>query len=279
MTIERRLGCEMVGLSTDSKPDYPGLQDFRFYEVDTGYIYRHTGAAWGILDGGAATQTITGKTISNLDNNFGDTIAVDLPGSFGYSRNGSFIPGVNGPWLGGAFGGMNVVVGAGENPINGLDSGEGNYQNFKGNLTTEKMGIQSTSSTNSLITTRQQQPYAAVRCKIDSTAGVRLWFGFTSLQALPVSNTILGTTDSGVIIGYGSATTNFTAYNNDGAGGAAMTNNFGAGVAKDNNWHTFEIAMTLTTVTCALDGASVLMSSQIPATSTPLYFNCLVQYV
>jgi len=279
MVIERRIGCELIGLSTDTKPDYPGLIEHRFYETDTGYIYYHTGAAWGILRGGAAPATLTNKTISALDNDFSRTVAVDFPLSFGYKRSGSFIPAVNNPYLGGAFGGMNVTVGAAQTAFGALDDSEGAYQNFRGTATTEKMGIQSTSSTNSLITTRQQQPYAVVRCRVDATSGIRFYFGFTSLQTLPASNTPLATTDAGVIIGYGSATTNFTAYNNDAAGGAADTNDFGAGVAKDNNWHTFEILMTLTTVTCILDGVSVLLSDQLPPVSTPLYFNCLVQYV
>lgn len=279
MVVERRIGCEMIGLSSDVKPDYPGIIDYRFYEIDTGYIYYYTGAAWGVVSGAAAPEIYAGKTVSNMDNSFSDAIAVDLPTSFGYKRSGSFIPAVNGPWLAGAFGGMNVTVGASENPINGLDSGEGNYQNFKGNLTGEKLGINSTSSTNSLITTRGQQPYVSVRCKIDSTTGVRLWFGFTSNQTLPASNTVLGTTDSGVIIGFGSATANITAYNNDGAGGAAALSNFGSGVVKDNSWHTYEIAMTTTTITCSLDGQEILLSDQLPNASTNLYFNCLVQYV
>lgn len=279
MVITRRLGCEMIGLSTDSKPDYPGLADFRFYETDTGYLYYHGGAAWAAIRGGAAVATFTNKTISALDNNFSSSVAVDFPLSLGYKRSGSFIPAINGPYLGGAFAGMNVSVGASENPFGTFDASEGACQNFRGNTTGEKMGIQSTSSTNSLITTREQQPYAAVRLKVDSTSGIRLWFGFTSLQTLPSSNTVLGINDAGVIIGFGSATTNITAYNNDAAGGAAMTSDFGAGVAKDNNWHTFEILMTTTTVTCSLDGTDILLSTQLPPSSTSLYFNCVVQYV
>lgn len=279
MTVERRLGCELIGLSTDGKPDYPGMAEHRFYETDTGNISYHTGAAWGIVRGPAAPATLSNKTISAIDNDYELSIAADFPLTYQYRRTGSFIPAVNGPYLCGALGGMGVTVGASENAFSLIDSAEGHCQNFRGNLTGEKMGIQSTTTTNSLITTRGQSPYVAVRCKVDATAGVRLWIGYTSLQTLPASNTILGTTDSGVFIGFGSATTNFTVYNNDGAGGAAMTSNFGAGVAKDNNWHTFEITMTVTTVTCALDGVQVLLSSQLPATTTPLYFNCLVQYV
>lgn len=275
--MERRLGCEIVGLSTDVKPDYPGVAEYRFYEVDTGNIYYHTGAAWGIVAGAASTQTMTGKTVSNMDNGFGDVSAVDLPMSYGYKRTGSFIPAVNGPWLVGAFGGMLVSVGASENPISGLDGAEGHYQNFRGNLTGEKLGIQSTSSTNSLITTRQQSPSLKVRCKVDIASGIRMWIGFTSNQTLPASNTVLATTDSGTIIGFGSATANFTIYSNDGAGGAAATVDFG--IPKDNDWHTYEIVMTPTTVTCTMDENAQLLSTQLPAASTPLYLNCLVQYV
>lgn len=276
MVVERRIGCELVGLSTDAKPDYPGLIDYRFYEVDTGNVFYYFGAAWSPVIGPADIGTFTNKTISALDNDFSRGVAVDFPLTFGYKRTGVMMPGVSGPYLAGSFGGMLVTTGSGQNPICALDNVEGAYQNFQANTTGEKMGIQSTTSTNSMITTRAQQPYLAVRARIDSTAGDRLYIGYTSNQTLPASNTPLASTDSGVMLGFGSANSTFMVYYNDGTT-TAVSQNFGT--TKDNNWHTFEIAMTITTVTCSIDGSPVLLSSQIPNVSTPLYLNCVAQYV
>jgi hypothetical protein len=276
MTIERRLGCEFVGLSTDAKPDYPGIIDYRFYEVDTGTIYYYGGAAWAAVQGSKAVSNYTNKIMTTTDNDFKDAVAVDYPLSFGYHRNGSFIPAVSGPYLGGALAGMAVSVGAAENAFSSLDTDEGAYQNFRGNASGQVLGIQSTSSTNSMITTRGQNPYLKVRCKVDVAAGVRLWVGFTSNQTLPASNTVLGSSDSGIIMGFGSATTNFSVFYNDGTTTAA-TQAFS--LAKDNDWHTYEITMSLTTVICSLDGQQILLPTQIPNTATSLYLNCLVQFV
>lgn len=109
MTVERRIGCEMVGLSTDAKPDNSGLFDFRFYEVDTGNIYYYGGAAWAPVQGNRANLAYSNKIISALDNDFENSAAVDFPLSFGYHRNGSLIPGVSGPYLGGSFAGMSEI--------------------------------------------------------------------------------------------------------------------------------------------------------------------------
>lgn len=279
MTIERRLGCELVGLSSDSKPDHDGLDGFRFYESDTGLVYYYTGVMWTPIIGYAETESFSNKTISALDNTISGLATQNSLG-VGAKRCGSFIPGVNGPSLIGSFGGMNATVGASEFIISKNDDDEGAYQNFKANATTEKLGIQSTSSTNSLITTFGQNPYVKFRLRVDNATGIRFYLGWTSLQALPATNTPLGSADSGVIIGYGSSTANFTVYNNDGSA-AEVTNNFGSGVAKDAGWHTFEIDATGNNVcVCRLDGANdVTLGDRIPVNTTNLYFNCVVQYV
>lgn len=276
MVVEQRIGCEFVGLSTDAKPDNAGMFDFRFYETDTGTIYYYAGAAWAAVQGAFGQVSYANKTITALDNDFEDSVAADFPLSFHYHRTGSLIPAVNGPYLCGALAGMNVSVGAGESAFSSLDSNEGNYQNFRTNLTGQTAGINSTSSTNSLITTRGQQPTITVRCKVDQASGVRLWIGFTSLQTIPASNTVLGSADSGIMLGFGSTTSNFSVFYNDGTAAAGVQ---AFSQAKDNNWHTFQIAMTVTTVTASLDGEQILLSSQIPNVSTNLYFNCLSQFV
>jgi len=279
ITIERRIGCEFVGMSSYTKPDHAGLAGFRFYEVDTGLIYYHTGVVWTPISGYAETESYSNKTITATDNTI-TGLATQSSLALNAKRTGSFIPAVNGPALIGALGGMLVSTGASENPFSAIDDNEGNYQNFRGNLTTEKMGIQSTSSTNSMNTTFGQNPYVRFRLRLDNTAGIRFYFGYTSLQALPASNTPLGSADSGVIIGFGSSTANFTIYNNDGST-TAQTADFETPTAKNAAWHNFTIDATgNNVVVCSLDDTnSLTLGSRIPANATTLYFNCVVQYV
>ncbi len=266
-------------MSAYSKPDHDGLAGFRFCECDTGVIYYHTGVMWTPISGYAETESYSNKTISSMDNTI-TGLAVQSSISQNAKRLGSFIPAVNGPALTGAFGGMLVSTGASETPFSSIDNAEGHYQNFRGNLTTEKMGIQSTSVTNSMVTTFGQNPYVKFKLRMDNTTGIRFYFGFSSLQALPVSNTPLGSADSGVIIGFGSATANFTVYNNDGSA-AAVTGDFATPTPKDAAWHSFTIDATGNNVCiCRLDDTnSVTLGEKIPANATTLYFNCVVQYV
>lgn len=279
MVAERRIGCEFVGLSTDSKPDHAGLIGFRFYEVDTGLIWYHTGVVWTTVSGYSDPDPVANKIITASDNTI-TGLASQSSLALGAKRNGSFMAGINGPALIGTFAGMLTSTGASENPFCDIDANEGAYQNFRTNLTTEKGGIQSTSASNSLTTTFGQDPYVKFRIRVNNTSGIRLYFGFTSLQALPATNTPLGSADSGVIIGYGSATANFTVYNNDGTA-AAQTANFGSGIVKDAAWHDFEIDATGNNVcVCRIDGGNdVTLGSRIPANTTTVYFNCVVQYV
>jgi len=114
------------------------------------------------------------------------------------------------------------------------------------------------------------------RFKVDSTTSARVYMGFTSLATLPISDTPLGNTDSGVMIGFRSTDANYSVFNNDGSGAMVVT---ASSTAKDANFHTMEVKILASgNAICSLDGTTIAtVSTRLPATTTNLFFNCVAQ--
>jgi hypothetical protein len=119
---------------------------------------------------------------------------------------------------------------------------------------------------------------AVIRWKIDSAISARMYFGFTSATTLPISDTPIANTDSGVIIGFRATDSDFTVISNNGNGTATATS---LGVTKDANFHTMEINWTPSgSVNVILDGARTTTISTVrdlPAPTANLFFNAVVQ--
>ena len=118
---------------------------------------------------------------------------------------------------------------------------------------------------------------AKIRWKIDSTTTSRLWFGFTSATALAISDTPLATTDSGIVVGFSAAGTNYVILHNDGATSVTSDNVTGP-IAKDANFHTVEISwLAAGNITVTFDGIAQTISADLPATTANLFFNAVGQ--
>jgi hypothetical protein len=116
------------------------------------------------------------------------------------------------------------------------------------------------------------------RGKIDSVgSGVaRLYFGVSSNSAPNISDTIANG-DSLVLVGFKAADANYSIYHNDGTAGHATTAITGA-IAKNTSFHTIEIEWTAGgNVVVTFDGTSQTISTDLPATTTNLFFHCLAQ--
>lgn len=119
---------------------------------------------------------------------------------------------------------------------------------------------------------------AATRAKIDSTATSKFLFGFTSNSTLPVAAATqpLGTTESGVIVGFvetGTGSTNWTIWHNDGATSVTADNVSGP-IAKDANMHSIEINWSASgNVTVLFDNVVQVLTVDLPALTANLYFN------
>lgn len=121
------------------------------------------------------------------------------------------------------------------------------------------------------------------RFKLDSTTSARFYFGLTSATSLPISESPLGNTDHGIIVGFNAADTNYQVRTNDGATSVTTTQLVGPGaaaVAKTaaTAFHTIEINWTASgNYNVIYDGTTHTISTDLPATTADLYPNLMVQ--
>jgi parallel beta-helix repeat protein len=159
------------------------------------------------------------------------------------------------------------------------DTTEGTVSNFLSTTTiNQNIGVVSAANTNGT-TRRSIVTRARMRSKVDTVAGSvsRLYFGFTSASALPISDTPLATTDHGIIVGFSSTDTTYQIYHNDGATSVTKDAVTGA-IAKGTGFHTIEINWAASgNINVIFDGVTQVISTDLPATTTNLNFNAVVQ--
>lgn len=120
-----------------------------------------------------------------------------------------------------------------------------------------------------------------VRCKADSTTNCRLYVGVTNSATLNVADTVLGTSDKGVVFGFNTAAANFIARGNDGSGAATV---YDTGVAKNANFNTLELNWpgqgATGPVNILLNGTEVseiTAAGDLPAETDNLFFHFQIQ--
>lgn len=122
---------------------------------------------------------------------------------------------------------------------------------------------------------------AQTRAKVDTTTASKFLFGFTSATVLPTAAATqpLSASDHGVIVGFvetGTGSTNWSIWHNDGSGAVAVDNVSGP-IAKDANMHTIEINWSASgNVNIVFDNVNQTITSDLPATSSNLFFNEVV---
>jgi hypothetical protein len=122
---------------------------------------------------------------------------------------------------------------------------------------------------------------AQTRAKVDTTTASKFLFGFTSATPMPTAAATqpLGAADHGVIVGFvetGTGSTNWSIWHNDGSGSVAVDNISGP-VAKDATMHTIEINWSASgNVNILFDNITQTITSDLPATSSNLFFNEVV---
>jgi len=224
-------------------------------------------------------QTITQKTADVKSNNF-----VGVAQNPVYKRWGAYQPitatsGTTAAVVGKLEGILanHVPNGPGTN-TNTWDSTEGLLINLV-TTTTINQNAGLVSPTAGLGVFRRERAAKMVyRGKLDAVASnvSRLYFGVSSNAAPNISDTIANG-DSLVLVGYKAAATNFEIYHNDGTGAHATTTVSGT-IAKNTNFHTIEIEWTAGgNVVITFDGTSQTISTDLPATTTNLYFHLLAQ--
>jgi hypothetical protein len=117
----------------------------------------------------------------------------------------------------------------------------------------------------------QWNPIFKFKFAIPASANTRLQIGFSSNATIPVSDTLLSNTDSGVLVGYRSTgDTNFMVFNNDGSGAMVATS---TGVAIDTAVHVVEIAFDNSVPNCVIkiDGnVTNTITTRLPASTTTM---------
>ena len=173
-----------------------------------------------------------------------------------------------------------TATGAGT-PSNIWDTTEGLYSNHVSGTTSGNIaGLASPANAPGLLKITAGS-MMRVRCKVDTTTSSRLYFGVSSASTLPTSDTPLATTDKGVIVGFTTADSNFTARGNDGSGTAGS---YSMGVAKNNSWNTFEISWIgsglVGPVQISLNGTlatTISSSADLPGDLDTMFFHLQVQ--
>lgn len=270
MTVVRYGGLVMVGLAADTKPNHAGLAGWRFLESDTGFLHYHNGSSWTKIQGYDKTETLLNKTIDAEGNNLVGIL--QSPFTTTYKRQGfmsvsanpanSVLSALSGWPTGGTLSTTN-------------DAGEGWCNNFNSSSSGAIIGYLS-NATYQLPAQRNFNTYLKVRAQVSTTTSSRLYIGFSSLNLLTASDTILSTSDHGCIMGFSTATANFSVFHNDGSGAQVVDS---MGLAKDNAWHTYEMAMTASgNIVCKIDNANtVTVSADLPGNTTNLYGNVVMQ--
>jgi parallel beta-helix repeat protein len=222
-----------------------------------------------------ATTTFSNKSLAADTNTLSGVFQDTLMRRVGY-----LYPGTSGTSVM-VFGGIitgGTVPATGTNSFT-FDTTEGTVAVLASTTTiNQNIGLISQATTSG-ITRRSVYTRARMRNKVDAVASSvsRLYFGFTSASALPISDTPLATTDSGIIVGFSSTDTTYQIYANDGATSVTKTTVTGS-ISKNTNFHTIEINWAASgNVNVIFDGVSQTISTDLPATTTALNFNAVVQ--
>lgn len=227
------------------------------------------------LVGKATTDTLTNKTIDargtgNVLSNHAINPRVMRWGTFQAAG------GTTATTIGSVTGilGSHVGTGAGTNTVT-FDTTEGVIANFV-STATGNLNVGLVAPTGGPICRRLFAAKMTARVKIDSTTSSRMYVGFCA-GALAISDTPMASGTAGVLVGFIGAATNFEIYHNDETGAFTTTAITGP-IAKNANWHTIEIAWAASgNVDVTFDGTLQTLSSNIPATTTDLRFNCVGQ--
>lgn len=162
----------------------------------------------------------------------------------------------------------------------GTDQWLGTYLNYNtGTTANSKAGLNG--GTAVTMFTRTSYPYKRTHVKIPTVTSSRYYGGFASYTTLPVTDTPLGSADSGIIVGWNSTDTNIRIYNNDGTGAAPAS--IDTGLAKPTSSWSYEIIsddangrFTVNVVTNTPATFSTNITTRIPGSTTRLaVYDCV----
>lgn len=229
--------------------------------------------------GEASTQPVTNKTLASRTNDFIEICQNPIK-----KRSGAYEPitatsGTTAAVVGRVEGILanHVPTGPGTN-TNTWDTTEGLLTNLITTTTINQNAGLVSPTAGVGIFRRERATKLVYRGKIDTVAAgvARLYFGVSSNAAPNISDTIANG-DSLVLVGFKAADASYSIYHNDGTG-AHATDVITGTIAKNTSFHTIEIEWTAGgNVVVTFDGTAQTISTDLPATTTNLYFHLLAQ--
>jgi hypothetical protein len=227
----------------------------------------------------AFAQTLTTKTMSASSNTFSGLTQMPTIKRTGFHQPAA---GNTATTIGASTGCLDqhVGTGAGSNS-NTFDTTEGVLMSYVSGATAgNNAGLITPTNGGVGIGRRLFGLRMVARFSVTSTTNGRCFCGFTSATAPPNNAQPLAVADHGIGVGWnetGSGSTNWSIFHNDGATSATVDNVTGP-VAKDTAFHTIEINWAASgNPNVIFDGTSQSVSTDLPATTANLFFNCYAQ--
>jgi hypothetical protein len=268
--MKELVGCILKGstvefLALPNKNDPNVWEDFMFWDEDTGDIWNFENG-WTLISGPNRAEVLKNKNIPANLNSFQNVLQDPLVNN---RREGIFIPALSAD--------KSVKFALGGLPFNGTYSYI--YSQDLGRFSTsiiESVGYLS-NSTNKVISRISWNTSFKILCKPSDVAHTREYVGFTSnINGLSFTDTPLGNSDAGIIMGYDNTNNNFAIWRNDGLGTPIRTD---LGVQKDNVLHTLSMDMsTQNGIFCYIDTNNpIQLTTRLPGQSADLYLFMLMQ--
>lgn len=229
------------------------------------------------------TQTLTAKTMdynANTFQNFPSGGGSTSPMNWALTRR-AWGYGVADPtalvW-GGMIDRVTTTVGSSGTNTGGTDNTVGVYwQTGTGTTTSQRAGGTPGGTTINYIEP-DWNPYIEAKIKLPTTIH-QFAVGLTSQSGLATSDTILASTDIGILVGVRSTDSTFQIFTNNGTGAMTVTN-IPTVNPKDGNWHliTMKTVFGSSFVTVSIDGNTPVNSSttRFPTTTQKMAFMSMI---
>ena len=254
------VGCEMRGLESERPTHNPIYYDYIYKATDTGNTYWNDGTAWILFSGAEKVEILRNKIFDPVYNTL---LNVPIDPFVSRKREGYISPAMTADAsLRQALRGL---------PHGGLYSYHyiSTTDGYTSRFTTsavESIGYFPNSSTFPL-TRGRHTPKLRVRLRPTQASSVRLYIGFAN-SLLPQTNIPLGNADSGVLLGFHTASTKFSVFRNNGTGPMTTTPFL---LNKDTVFRDYEISLTSNSVTVKLDNETLTYETFIPDNDALLY--------
>lgn len=255
------VGCEMRGLESERPAHKPLYYDYIYKATDTGNIYWDDGTKWVLFSGAQKAEVLRNKVFDPVNNTI---LNVPLDPFVSRKREGYISPAMAADTsLKGALRGL-PAVGTYSYHYASLTDG---YVSRFSTSAISRIGYYPNASTN-YFTRRRENPKIRIRARPSQTSDSRIYIGLASNLISTDTGVPLGTTDSGILIGYRVTESTYIVIRNNGTGTAIITP---FTITKDTTYREFTVSLDSNGVTVKIDNQTLSYNTFVPALDTQLY--------